>query len=317
MQDMLNLKKLLESVEMAEKIAEDTEDTQVYNVLSQKVNESLFENMDGSEMEAVVESCKEINPEVHVSSLFALESKVNSALEMLESMDDVADTAQKVDGDWNINKDNIRKGSRVMLKNPATGTTVEVEITGVSPKAVQVKGKNGGFTNLSRSQFYAMLQHEVRTENAELVFPIKEEKVEKKAEAATSEAEKKTEATVSETEVEPEKVETLPSDLAPLVEKELDNTIVEPATETSDKPKHATALSQDEFLKMTVKAEKDAKPTGLAKLPENKFGNKLFENAEKFSKFVGTFKTEKNSHLIEAVLEAFQACLENEKKKTQ
>ena len=82
MMDMLNLEKLLEQAQIADKIADGVVDDQAYNVLTKAINESVLMEAQ-EEVEGILRRGKEIKGDIDLSQL---EAQINGAFGLAESV---------------------------------------------------------------------------------------------------------------------------------------------------------------------------------------------------------------------------------------
>jgi hypothetical protein len=129
--DMLNLEKLLEQAQIAERIADGVVDDQAYNVITKAINESVLMEAQ-EEVEGILRRGKEIKGVVDLSQL---EAQVNGAFGLTES----AKTSQTTKGN-NMKTQSLSEAS--FVAKPASVKTAKEFQNAISTNKSQTLNSN-------------------------------------------------------------------------------------------------------------------------------------------------------------------------------
>ena len=328
--DLLNMDKLYEGIELAQKIADGvTDSTPAYNSTTKVVNEEVL--MEAGTVDKVLENGNKINDKV---SLSKLESEVNDALGVNEAHTD-AHTLDKVGKeDADVNNDGKVDDQDSYLKNRRETVTTKVK--------AQAKTESHQAKAEPKAEPKVETKETAKTESVE---PKKEEaKVEATAEVKTESAEPKKEEAKTEA-AEPKKEEPKTENAEP-VNENLDKVATPQAgVDTAEKFQNAVAVEQSDYVdanlgktaspndKGEVDKEAQSSMKGMESGARKNIGAGLkdnqnevdmlkpdkpaptakTENAEPEDKFVTFVESlaeidEKNKPLVEAVIKAYKIC---------
>lgn len=277
---VLNMDKLTQGIEMTQKIADgtimETEEDQVYNVVTKKVNEKVMMETSDSDIKTILENGKTIKNEIDLKQLA---SEVNSALGVTAKTECEGDKPPV----------ECAKSKPVECAECKTETGVQME---KQPKL--------------EAKVTEEKKPEAKVESIETKVEPKAEvkiepKVEPKVEAAVAPANvAKPSLGIDTAEKFQNAVAIKQSDFVNSntehqVSPTADKKEVDSDAEKALKEKQAGAEKNKEFVEVAKKqTEVDVtKPTAKV------------ENIEKFKNFVESLKDNENAPLIEAVLEAF------------